>query len=107
MNNIIRFPGDLPPDGGGPEDPMLEQRVSNLEQRLERIENILVRLEPDIRDFARNGAKQADLHKAQLELSEIKGKLSALPTWWMLLITVLATWGAGAGIVYSLISKVR
>ena len=105
MNNVIRFPGDS--DGGGPEGPMLEQRVSALEQKLDRIENILVRLEPDIRDFARNGARQADLHKVQLELSEIEGKLSSYPTWWMLLVAVIATWGAGAGIVFSLLSKVR
>ncbi|HEY8137296.1 MAG TPA: hypothetical protein VIF61_05615 [Methylocystis sp.] len=36
MNNVVPFPGEQPPtgDGGGPEDPMLEQRVGKLEEKV-------------------------------------------------------------------------
>jgi hypothetical protein len=83
-------------DGGGPEDPMLEERV-------ERLERILANLEPKITEILLTGAKQSEVHKVQIDLAEIKGKVSMLPTWWMLVVALLATWSAGAGIVFALI----
>lgn len=101
--------------GGGPEDPMLEQRVVKLEEKVDRIEAILQRLEPKIMEtlltgakqaelsklqlqlieFQGNTAKQADLQKVQTDLAEVKGRVASLPTWWMLIIAIISTWGAG------------
>ena len=113
-------------DGPGPEDPMLEARVEKLEQRLERVEAILVRLEPkiteiaielkqvpkfsdiarlqsDIADMRGKMATQTELHSSRVDVAELKGRVAALPTWWMLVLAMLATWGAGAGIAFTLI----
>ena len=81
---------------GGPEGPMLEQRVARLEQILER-------LEPKITEILLTGAKQTDIQKLQVELAEARGRVSMLPTWWMLIVAIVATWSAGAGIVFALV----
>ena len=81
---------------GGPEGPMLEQRVARLEQILER-------LEPKITEILLTGAKQTDIQKLQVELAEARGRVSMLPTWWMLIVAIVATWSAGAGIVFVLV----
>ncbi len=81
---------------GGPEGPMLEQRVARLEQILER-------LEPKISEILLTGAKQTDIQKLQVELAEACGRVSMLPTWWMLIVAIVATWSAGAGIVFALV----
>lgn len=73
-------------DGDGPEDPMLEQRVGRLEEKTDRIEAAVLRIDgmvqkileiqakqsADILEIKTSGAKQADLHKLQLEVAEIK-----------------------------------
>lgn len=103
-------------DGGGPEDPMLEARVGRLEEKVDRVEAILTRLEPKISevlqntskhsadlnklqlDFARfesSAATKDDLHKVQIDLARVDGRVASLPTWWMLLTALIATWGAG------------
>lgn len=110
------------PSGSGPEGPDLENRVSLIENRLERVEAILVRLEPKITeiaielkqvpkfsDYARlqsdiaeirgKTATQADLQSARIDLAEVKGRVNSLPTWWMLITAIVATWTAGAGIL--------
>ena len=74
-----------------------------LEERVERLEKILANLEPKITEILLTGAKQSEVHKVQIDLAEIKGKVSMLPTWWMLVVALLATWSAGAGIVFALI----
>ncbi len=76
--------------------PTLEQRVDRLEQKVDRIEAILTRLEPRIAEVLLTSAKSVDL-------AEIKGRISSLPTWWMLLVTVLSTWMVGASIVFTLV----
>jgi len=74
-------------DGGGPEDPMLEQRVGRLEEKVDRIEGILLRLEPKIIEVLQtvtnhslqlarletNMATRDELHKVQVDVIEIKG----------------------------------
>ncbi|HEX4765418.1 MAG TPA: hypothetical protein VH414_03985 [Lichenihabitans sp.] len=77
-------------------EPSIEERVSSLEAKIDRVEAILVRLEPKITEVLLTGAKA-------LDLAEIKGRLSMLPTWWMLMVTVLSTWMVGAGIVFTLV----
>ena len=77
-------------------DPSLEARVTGLETKVDRVEAILVRLEPKITETLLTSAKAVDL-------AEVKGRISSLPTWWMLMVTVLSTWLAGAGIVFTLV----
>ena len=78
---------------------MLEQRVARVEDKVDRLESILTRLEPKITEIAVAGAKQGDLLALRAELAEIKGNISMLPTWWMLVLALITTWGAGAAIV--------
>jgi hypothetical protein len=73
-------------DGGGPEDPMLEQRVGKLEEKVDRIEAILTRLEPKIMEILHTGAKQSadivelktsaakqvDLNKLQMDINRLQ-----------------------------------
>lgn len=109
---------------------MLEQRVERLEHRLDRIEAILVRLEPKITetaieikqvpkfsDYARlqsdiaemrlKTATQAELQSARIDLAEVKGRVNSLPTWWMLITAIVATWTAGAGILLTVLRFAR
>jgi hypothetical protein len=90
---------DLKVVGSGPRDPegpMLEQRVA-------RLEKILERLEPKITEILLTGAKQNELHKIQIDLAEVKGRVSMLPTWWMLIVALIATWSTGTAIVFALL----
>ena len=66
-------------------------------------DHMLEQLAPKITEILLTGAKQADIHKMQVELAEVKGKVSMLPTWWMLVIALIATWSTGAGIVFALV----
>jgi len=74
-----------------------------LEQCVARLEQILERLEPKITEILLTGAKQADAQKIQLEVAELRGKVSMLPTWWMLVVALVATWSAGGGIIFALL----
>jgi hypothetical protein len=79
-------------NGGGPEDPMLEQRVGRLEEKVDRIEAVVTRIDgmvtriletgakqsADILEIKATGAKQADLNKVQLDIAEMKGRLSGI-----------------------------
>ena len=88
-NNILAFPG-----GGGPEDPMLEHRVS--------------RLEDDAKDIkASLKAIDAKLNSIEVSVPKIEGKVSQSPTWLQLISAVLATWAADAAIVFTLLRAVR
>jgi hypothetical protein len=93
---------------GGPEDPMIEQRVAKLESDMQEMKASLKIIEaavgeikhlPKMNDYV---SLQKDFGSLKSDVSELKGKLSNLPTWWMLMLAILATWGAGAGIVYAL-----
>jgi hypothetical protein len=102
MNNIVRFPGK---DGGGPEDPMLE-RVERLEKQMDRVEGKLSSIElmlAEIKGQLSQMPKAADLAAIRSEVGELKGRINALPTWWMLVGAMIATWGAGAAIVRFLV----
>jgi hypothetical protein len=63
----------------------------------------LERLEPKITEILLTGAKQTDIQKLQVELAEARGRVSMLPTWWMLIVAIVATWSVGAGIVFALV----
>jgi hypothetical protein len=74
-----------------------------LEQRVARVEHILERLEPKVTEILLSGAKQADVQKVQVEVAELRGKVSMLPAWWMLVVALVPTWSAGAGIIFALL----
>ena len=76
-----------------PEDPTL----------VARLDEILERLEPKITRILLTGAKQADVQKIQVDLARLEGRVSMLPTWWMLVVALVATWSAGAGISFALL----
>ena len=99
---------ELAGGGGGGADSTpspLERRVSKLEEKVERVEAISVRLEPKITELLLTGAKSSELNKLQVDLAEVKGRISSLPNWWMLMVAVLTTWAAG--IVFTLVKAIR
>jgi len=94
--------------GGGSGGGMLERRVAKLEDDVGEMKTSLKAIEaavaeikhlPKMSDFL---ALQKDFGALKADVARIDGRVSTLPTWWMLLIAILATWGAGAGIVYAL-----
>ena len=87
--------------GSGPEDPMLEQRVGRLEEKLDRIEAILTGLAPKITEIFHSGAKQTDLNRVERDLAEVKGRISNMPTSFSLWMALISIFVAGAGIVFA------
>jgi len=101
---------DNPSKGGGsgPEDPMLEGRVTALETRLgqieakvDRVDAALQRLEPAIRDI---GSKLSDLN---VRVAGVEGHLRATPTFIQLLVALITTWAAGTAIVFALVKAIH
>jgi predicted component of type VI protein secretion system len=85
---------------------MLEQRVARLEDKVDRIEAAIVRIEPRISEIVgevRQLPKANDIASLKADIAEVRGRLSMLPTWWMLVVALIATWSAGAGIVFTLV----
>ncbi|MBB5752626.1 hypothetical protein [Prosthecomicrobium pneumaticum] len=84
---------------------MLEERVARLEDAVGRMENIMRSAElslAEIKAELRQAPKAADYAGLKAEIAEMRGHLRTLPTWWMLIIAVIATWGAGSAIVFAL-----
>ncbi len=85
---------------------MLEKRVEAVEADVKSIKETLQRMEVS---FARVEAtvaqlpKAADLASLKADIFEVKGKLSSFPTSWMLFGALIATWGAGAAIVFTVV----
>jgi hypothetical protein len=92
--------------GGGPEDPMLDQRVAALEDGqkrsnavLEKINERLIGIEAEIKHLP----KAADYATLKADVARFDGKLSNIPTMWQLLTMVVSTWAAGAAIVFTIL----
>jgi|SRR5580658_5639840 septal ring factor EnvC (AmiA/AmiB activator) len=95
MADVIQFPGGMGghPGGGGPEDPMLEQRVAHLEDDMKELKASIRAVE------MRLGGIEVSLARIEGRIAGIEGRLSQSPTWLQLLVALIATWGAGAAIV--------
>jgi uncharacterized coiled-coil protein SlyX len=105
-DNVIPFRGTV--DGGGPEDPALERRVTQLEEDMRFVKATLGRLEPLIVEIHRDMARRSELNEVRdrlaetrEEVKEMKGALSRSPTINHLLAATISTWIAGAGIVFA------
>jgi hypothetical protein len=89
-------------DGGGPEDPMLDQRVTKLEEVINRVDERLTNIESDLKhlptamDYA---ALRADVAEIKGRVSGFDSRLGNLPTTWTLLGIVFTTWALGSGIL--------
>ncbi len=84
---------------------MLDQRVKALEADLKDVKQSLSRLEVAIARIEGGMSqmpKQADLAALRSDIGEIKGRVSGMPTWWMLIVALVGTWSAGSAIVFAL-----
>lgn len=114
MAEIVPFPGHSHPvgGGGGPEDPMLEQRVAALEEKVGRIDATLQRLEPKISEMVgelRQIPKVADYMTLRTDVAavrervaEMQGRLANMPTTWGLIAFVIGSCLASAGLAFTI-----
>jgi hypothetical protein len=95
MADVIQFPGGKGGHSGGegPGDPMLEQRVSHLEDDMKELKASLRTVETKL------GGIEVSLARIEGRITGIEGRLSQSPTWIQLLVALIATWGAGAAII--------
>lgn len=83
--NVVR-PGRWNPSsgagagGGPPQGPDMSERVGRLERAIEDIKSVLARLEPAI-------------IKIRDDTSELKGKISQIPTIWQLAALIISIFG--------------
>ncbi len=99
--------------GGGPEDPMLETRVTRLEQDVQEMKSSLRSIElavaemkhlPKAADLA---ALRSDFAGLKADVAEMRGRLSQMPTLLQLVTVVITTWSAGAAMVFTLLRLAR
>ena len=110
MTNVVPYTKTTTGEGGGPEDPMLEQRVARLEDTVDRIEAAIVRIEPKISEIAgelRQLPRANDISSLKADIADLRGRVANMPTWWMLVVALIATWSAGAGFVFALVKAAR
>jgi hypothetical protein len=92
-DNVHEFPhGDRRDgSGGGPEDPMLEQRVAHLEE--------------DVRDIRRSMSEMNDrMGRMEVGIAKIQARIEMLPTIWTFVVALVATVFAAVGVVIAVIS---
>jgi hypothetical protein len=94
MADVIHFPGQgSRSGGGGPEDPMLEQRVARLEEDIKDIKASLRSIENKLNSLAELIAQ------IKGQLSGYDARFASLPTTWTLLGIIFTTWALGSGIL--------
>ena len=89
----------------GPEDPMLEKRVENLESTMRSIETALVEIKTELKHLPKMSdymGIKSDFASLKSDVAEIKGRLSNTPTTLQLLAMIISTWTAGAAIVFAI-----
>jgi hypothetical protein len=81
--------------------PAETERWSSLERRVERLEDDMSDVKSTLRSI------EARLVSIEVATAEIKGKLQGLPTSWQMFTAIVtsavATWSAGAAIVFTLL----
>jgi hypothetical protein len=97
-DNVHEFPhGDKRDGSGGPEDPMLEQRVARLEEDVKELRGDVRVIRDDIADIKERFAR------IEGGFAGINAKLDAIPTIWhfaqALIIQLVAIIGVVAGIL--------
>ena len=85
---------DAPDENKGFDGRMLEQRVARLEEDMREVKSTLKGIE-------------AKLVTIEVAVARIEGRLQGVPSSWQLftalVTTVVATWSAGAAIVFTLL----
>ena len=92
-DNVHEFPhgGRRDGGGGGPEDPMLEQRVAHLEE--------------DVRDIRRSMSEMNDrMGRMEIGIAKIQARIEMLPTIWTFVVALIATVFTAVGVVIAVIS---
>ncbi|MBT9288812.1 hypothetical protein [Prosthecodimorpha staleyi] len=120
MSNVTRLPFERGPDegngggsSGGPQDPMLEKRIENLEVEVREIRNTTSRLEillTEIRANLANVATRDDIQnirtdtaKSREDLARIQGRLENMPSVWQMITVILGSQIALAGLLFTAI----
>ena len=78
-------------------DPAESERWTSLERRVERLEDDMTDVKSSLRSI------EGKVDSLVEGVAEIRGRISQSPTWLQLLVALLATWGAGAAIVATVI----
>jgi hypothetical protein len=86
MNHTPRMPPGDPPEG-------LEVRVARLESQMQEVLSILRRLEIKLEAMSRDDVLM------RTELADLKGRVSQLPTVTVLVVALISTFAAGAGML--------
>lgn len=78
---------------------MLEQRVAALEADMKEVKASLKSIEVTVAEI-KGLLKATDLAALVKDVAEVKGKVSMVPTSLQLFTAVIATWAAGATLVF-------
>jgi hypothetical protein len=91
--------------GDGPDNPMLEQRVASLEEKIGRMDAKLSAIElvlADIRGQLSQMPRAMDFASLRAEVAEVKGRIGNLPTTWTLLSFAVGACLASAGLAFTI-----
>ena len=95
---VVKGGRDSDYTGTGPEDPMIEQRVARLEDDMKEVKSSLKTIEAAVSEI-KHLPKMSDYAALKADVSEMKGKLSNMPTTWTILGIVFTTWALGSGLL--------
>src|SRR4051794_36826497 len=103
-DNIIKFPRR--PGGGGPEGPMIEQRVARLEQDMGEIKSTLARIEQRLSGIEielKHLPKASDYATIKGDVARVDGRLQNMPSTLQLVTIILTTWSLGTALIFTMI----
>ena len=123
--NIISFsaksPGGVAGGGDGPHDPDMETRLRRLEDSIPRIEALMTRMDDRLRvmetDIGEMNGRTAHLltlgdkvdrlgdkvDKLAIDVAEVKGRVTHLPSTWAMITTMLGGQIALAGLLATIL----
>ncbi len=73
-------PSRLPPGDGGPYDPDMERRVTNLETATSKIQDTLNSMQVTLARIEATMATKEELKRIEVEVAEMKGRIAGLPS---------------------------